>query len=379
MPSSAALRRSRLSTALAFQARPSGDPLEIRDIRLYPLREPSSGRRYTLVRLETRSGLRGWGECPGVSQRDFTEARRILAGIPASAYEIAWRRMAEAPSIRPAIDMALLDLLGRHTKAPAYQVLGGPTRFKVRALASLAGETPAELGSALDRALKSGYRAFSVPVAAPAWPNQGQSFVFQVRGRLEILRKAAGEAADFVLDGGARLSAGDAGALSAEFERYHLLWLDEPCGASSLGAIRKLAAERVTPIGFGRGFDQPAAFQDLLREEAADIVRPNLALHGVSQIRRIAALAETYYVAVAPFHDGGPLATAAALHLAASLPNFFIQQAPLPVNEQDRQMRIAITGVNVEAPVNGFFGLPLGPGLGIEVAERALDRYRERT
>ena len=107
-------------------------------------------------------------------------------------------------------------------------------------------------------------------------------------------------------------------------------------------------------------------------------MRPNLALHGVSQIRRIAALAETYYVAVAPFHDGGPLATAAALHLAASLPNFFIQQAPVPANDQDRQMRTAITGVNVEAPVNGFFALPTGPGLGIEINERALDRYKVR-
>jgi galactonate dehydratase len=378
MTTPTALRRARLSTGLAFQARASGDPLELRDIRLYPLREPGSGRRYTLLRLETRGGLRGWGECPEVSQHDYATARRILSGVPASAYEIAWRRLAEAPSIRPAIDMALLDILGKQTKAPVFQVLGGPTRFKVRALAGLSGDDPKVLVPAVGRAAKAGYRAFAVPAPVPRWPNQGQSYVLQARGRLEILRQAAGEGADFVLDGGARLSAGDAGSLSAEFERYHLLWLEEPCAVSNLGAIRKVANERVTPIGFGRGLDEPSSFQDLLREEVADVLRPNIALHGISQIRRIAALAETYYVAVAPFHDGGPIATAAALHLAASMPNFFIQQAPLPATEEDRAMRAAIAGAAIETPQNGFFPLPTGPGLGVEVNERALDRYRER-
>jgi galactonate dehydratase len=322
--------------------------------------------------------LRGWGECPSVSQRDFIEARRLLSGVPASAYEIAWRRLAEAPSIRPAVDMALLDILGKHTKSPVYQVLGGPTRFKARALAALSGDEPKSIGASLDRALKAGHRAFAVPVPAPRAPNQGQAFMLQARGRLEILRTAAGDNAGFVLDCGARLSPGDAASLSAEFERFHLLWLEEPCAASNLGAVKKLTNERVTPVGFGRGLEQASEFQDLLREEAADIVRPSLALHGVSQIRRIAAIAETYYVAVAPYHDGGPVGTAAALHLAATLPNFFIQQAPVPQTEEDRQMRETIVGAGLETARDGFFGLPLGPGLGIEVNERALDRYRER-
>ena len=377
MASPTALRRARLSTALAFQARASGDPLEIRDIRLYPLREPSSGRLYTLVRLETRSGLR-------VRRVPWREPARFQRGPPHSrGYSRECLRNCVAPNGRRAVDPA------RRRYGAARPAGGG--RRRLRPTRCSAGPP----GLRYERWHRS--RARRCPSWEPRWiahesPDIARSeFPLRRRpgptrdsrlcsrsGRPEILRKAAGDTADFVLDGGARLSAGDAGSLSAEFERYHLLWLDEPCGVSSLGAIRKLANERVTPIGFGRNFDQPSAFQDLLREEAADVVRPNLALHGVSQIRRIAALAETYYVAVAPFHDGGPLATAAALHLAASLPNFFIQQAPVPANDQDRQMRTAITGVNVEAPVNGFFALPTGPGLGVEINERALDRYKER-
>jgi galactonate dehydratase len=375
------LRRARLSAGLAFQRRAApteSDPFTIREIRLFPLREPTSGRRYTLVRLETRSGLRGWGECPAVTPRDFAEARRILAEVPATAYEIAWRLLADAPSIRPAVDMALLDLIGKQTKVPVYQVLGGPTRFKVRAMATLGGNEPQDVVESLKNAATGGYRAFAVPAPRTTFRNSGQSFVFQVRGRLEILRKEAGDNADFVLDCGGRLAPGDAAQLAAEFERFHLLWLDEPCSMSNYGAIRKLSAERVTPIGFGRDARQPAEFQDLLREEAADVMRPNLALHGITQIRRIAAIAETYYVAVAPYHDGGPIATAAALHLAASLPNFFIQQTPAVMSEADAQMRMGITGVNIERPIGGFFPLPADPGLGVQVNERALGRYRDR-
>ena len=146
----------------------------------------------------------------------------------------------------------------------------------------------------------------------------------------------------------------------------------------NLGALRKIAAENVTPLGVGRFIDQPSAFQDLLREEAIDILRPDISiLNGISQIRQMAAIAESYYTAIAPYHNGGPVASAAAFHLAASLPNFFIQQIPLPQAEQDRKMRAALAG-NVEMVKDGFAALPMGPGLGITVNEKALEEYKER-
>jgi galactonate dehydratase len=92
----------------------------------------------------------------------------------------------------------------------------------------------------------------------------------------------------------------------------------------------------------------------------------------------MAALAETYYIAVAPHHDGGPVASAAALHLAASLPNFFIQQVPLPAADEDRRMRGELTTRSVEVVKDGFAALPAGFGLGIDVDTRALEKYAER-
>jgi galactonate dehydratase len=92
----------------------------------------------------------------------------------------------------------------------------------------------------------------------------------------------------------------------------------------------------------------------------------------------MAALAETYYIAVAPHHDGGPVGTAAALQLAASLPNFFIQHIPAPEAEADRRMRAELAGGSIEIIKDGFAALPVGPGLGIKVNEDALERYNER-
>ena len=106
-------------------------------------------------------------------------------------------------------------------------------------------------------------------------------------------------------------------------------------------------------------------------------MRPSIQRDGITRIRQIAALAETYYIAVAPNHDGGPIATAAALQLAASLPNFFIQSVPTPQDDRDRRMRTDLVAEPVETVRDGFLFLPSKPGLGITVNESALEKYKE--
>ena len=129
------------------------------------------------------------------------------------------------------------------------------------------------------------------------------------------------------------------------------------------------------PLGFGRGISDPGVFMALLRDGLVDIVRPDISQWGISGARHVAVIAEAYYVAIAPHHDGGPVATAAAMHMAASVPNFFIQHVPLPEDAKDREMRAAIISGGLETPRDGFLQLPSAPGLGIEVNESALERY----
>ena len=380
MTNTTLIRRARLA-AFAAQAATAGaanSPLQITALRNYPLREPVSGRSYTVIKLQTRSGLEGYGECGSVTATDLAQTVKAVVGKEATQFETVRFQLKSTPSgLAAALNMAMLDVMGRSVKAPIYQVLGGPTRNKCRALAPLEGSTDAELTASVRRAREAGFRAFLVPTPPTTGRNQGQAFVLAARKRLDTLRDAAGPGTDFALDCGASLPPGDAASLAAAFERFHLLWLDEPSPALNLQALRKICAENVTPLGVGRFIEQPSAFQDLLREEAIDILRPDISLNGISRIRQMAAIAESYYTAIAPFHNGGPVASAAAFQLAASLPNFFIQQIPLPQAEQDRKMRAAVAG-NIESVKDGFAVLPTGPGLGITVSEKALEDYKER-
>lgn len=374
------LRRARLAAVLEAQAAAAPrDPegLSITSLRATRVREPVSRRSYTVIRVETRSGLIGFGECGAVADADLERARAIIVGKAATAYEVLSRAVTDFGVVEAAITMALLDVVGRHVRAPVYQILGGPTRHKVRTLATLDGDSDGDLVAALRRAHAAGFRAAVVPLPASKARVQGDAFVQATRRRLEALC-AEGQDFEFVVDGRGALSPGDAARVAAVLEPFHPLWLDEPCSLANHHSIRKIATESVTPLGFGKTIAVLGAVQDLLREEAVDVLRPSLSHHGLTRIRRMAALAEASYVAVAPHHDGGPIATAAALHLAASLPNFVIQHIPPTAAAEDRRMRDAVSGTELEVVRDGYAALPTGPGLGIAVDERVLDTYHMR-
>ena len=201
--------------------------------------------------------------------------------------------------------MACLDILGKATQASVYEILGGPTRHKVRAMAVLAGARR-ELRASVLAAKQEGLRAFSVPLTMPSGMERGRQFYTGIRATLDGLRGAAGEECDFVLDCGGRPSPGEALSIADRLAGFHLLWMDEPCGELSATAQASISKGSAMPAGYGRGFTDVARFQDLLREDAVDVLRPALATHGLTAVRKAAAIAETYYVAVAPFHRGGP-------------------------------------------------------------------------
>jgi galactonate dehydratase len=314
---------------------------------------------YVILQVRTRSGLIGYGECNGLSGSDLKETNQALEGKAASAYQ-ALDGLVPA-TVRGGLNIALLDILGKATQAPIYRVLGGPTRNKARAITRLSGTTDAELQSDLQKQLAVGYRAFLIPIVSPAARDQGSVFVHDAASRLKAMRTAAPDA-DFAIEARAQLTPGDAASLATAVERLHPLWFDEPCPVSNLETIRKISEETVVPLGFGRAISDPGTFQALLREGLVDLLRPDLLTHGITGIRRLAAMAETYYVDVAPWHEGGPIATAAALHAAASIPNFFIAQSPHGDIGATRS--------------DGFFDLPKGPGLGITVDEKTFERNR---
>lgn len=347
-------RRARLLPAFlpASAASPKPAALDITDIRYFPVREPVSKSAYSLLRVTTRSGLIGWGGCRFEANADINALRSTWIGRPATAYAT----IPNSDPFRAALDIAALDILGKAANAPVYRILGGPTRSKVRAYSFPYTEE------------------FSVPVIEvppPAWRNQGMAYQDHL---LKLVDNVPADR-DFIVQANGLLTPGDAASVARTLERKHPLWLDEPCSHANLDALRKVADETVMPLGFGARIDDPGVFQALLREGLIDLVRPDINVFGISGARRVAALAEPYYVAVAPRNSGGPIGTAAAIQLAASIPNFFIQHVPLPAAAEDRAMRRAIVSPAVEAGKDGFLTVTNAPGLGITVNESALEKY----
>jgi galactonate dehydratase len=340
------------------------------------------GRRYVVVRVDTVEGVSGYAETEAGSTPQATVdlLKRELQALPGmNAFRSVrvdedLRRSGASLASRAVANVACLDILGKATKASVYEILGGPTRHKVRAMAVLPAGSDAELRESVMAARSDGHRAFSVPLTMPSGMERGRTFYTGVRATLDGLRAAAGEECDFVLDCGGRPSPGEARSIADRMEGFHLLWMDEPCGELSATAQASISKASATPVGYGRGFSENARFQDLLREDGVDVLRPALAIHGLTSLRKAAAIAETYYVAVAPFHRGGPIGAAAGIQLCAALPNSFAQETPFSARPADRQLRAAISGWD-EKPVDGFFPLSTRPGLGLSVDERALDAH----
>jgi galactonate dehydratase len=383
-------KRQRLA-GLADEPRPSAQrpQVAITGVTAVAVQEPVSKRSYLLLSIQTDAGVTGLGEVragsdPQAAVNRLLHQKEHLLGQDALAAEAIRQRLArtagdERPWLLAVVNMALLDILGKVAKAPLYEVLGGPTRHKARALAHLHGSSEAELKESLRRAHQAGYRAFVVPLAPAAGAVRRPTFARRTLALLDGLRQAAGDGADFVLDCRGGLSPAEAVGLARAVERFHLLFLDEPCGPVATSALRKLADETVVPLGLGRQVTHNRSFQELLRADAIDVLRPDFAHLGLSDMRKAAALAETYYVAVAPAHRQGPVTTAAALQVAAAIPNFFIQEIPVPADERDGRMRRELTTPALEAPREGFLPLPAEPGLGVVLNEDAVAEYRVKT
>ncbi|HWF09304.1 MAG TPA: hypothetical protein VG297_12630, partial [Bryobacteraceae bacterium] len=220
-------RRARLLARFAPQVAAAAKPaeLDITEIRHFPVREPVSGSRYSLLRVKTRSGVTGWGECGYDPNADFKALESAWVGRPANAYAA----ITASTPFRAALDIALLDIVGKAAKAPVYRVLGGPTRSKVRAYSSPHTEE---------------FPVAVIDVPAPASRNQGKAYQDKV---LELVNAVPADR-DFVLAGNGLLTPGDGASVATTVETKHPLWFDEPCSHSNIDAVRKISGETVVPL-----------------------------------------------------------------------------------------------------------------------------------
>jgi galactonate dehydratase len=372
-------RRKLPGAGMAVFAPPAATdhPLNIVDFRAWRVKEPVSNRRYTVVRLKSQGGTSGYGEGGPAPGPEIAAARAAAIGRRATESELIRASLERMPALEAAVNGAMLDLVCRVKNVPIYQYLGGPVRYKARVLAHLEGKNATEAAPSLERAQRQAFQAFTIAAPKRDAMIPLRSYIDLVRKHVADMQAMAGAAAEWVIDGAGAMPPGDAASVAVALEPVHPIWFDEPTSVITQDALAKIVEESVMPVGLGRRITDIAGFQSLLASGSVNIVRPSLGLNSLTKIKRIAAIAETHYVAIAPFHDGGPIGSMAGVHLNAALINAYAMQIPVPAADRDAAMRAEITSGLKEAGDKGFAALMNRPGLGFDVNEQALDTYCE--
>lgn len=364
--------------SVVFAPPAAGDhPLKIAQFRAWRVKEPVSDRRYTVVRLQSLGGASGYGEGRSASAAEIATAKTATIGRRATESEFIRSALRRTPSLEAAVNNAMLDLVSRAKNLPMYRYLGGPVRYKARLIGHLEGATAAESAPSLERAKRQGIQAFTIAAPLRDAMIPLRAYVDLVKKHFADMQALGGPSAEWVLDGAGAMTPGDAASVAVALERSHPIWFDEPTSVITQDALAKIVDESVMPIGLGRNITDLAGFQSLLASGSVNIVRPDLALNSLTKIKRVAALAETHYIGIAPFHNGGPINAMAGIHLNASLIHAYAQQIPVPASDRAAAMRAEITSGLKETGDKGFFALVNRPGLGFEVNEKALDAWSE--
>lgn len=344
---------------------------------------------WLLVRLETDSGLVGWGEgslhgAMAAVETHIHELAGHLVGHDPAGPERHWQRLyhawrwrggATAMTALAALDIALWDLEGKRLGVPVARLLGGIQRARLPVYAShwLSGvRTPEAAFEGAQEARRRGFRGFKfIPVTWEALRDDEAGAIRRAAALMEAARAGAGEDADIHVECAELLSPRTAILLEAALRPFRPAWLEEPIPYENAAAMVALQRQMPTPIATGERLLSRFEVRELLEQGGCRVLQPDL-MHagGITECRRIAAYADTHYVPIAPHNPAGPVCNAAAMHLAASIPNFLV----LEQMEDQRAARDRCCRVPVRLE-DGHFLLPEAPGLGVEPDLEALQYY----
>jgi galactonate dehydratase len=345
--------------------------------------------RWLFVRVEAQDGAFGWGEA---SLEGYAEAvngafeairDRFIGADPRrieDVWQVAYRGgfYRGGPVLMSALaglDQALWDLKGRHYGLPAWEMLGGKVREKVRAYAWIGGDRPDDIGEAAAKRREQGFSAVKMNATSEL------DYLSQPDFQEVVDRVKAAQAAgmDVGLDFHGRVHRPMAKQLAKVLEPLGLLFIEEPLLSENPEGLVQLSQLVSTPIALGERLFSRWDFKPFLAGGAVDIIQPDLShAGGISECRRIAAMAEAYDVAVAPHCPLGPLALAACLQLAGCTPNLVLQEMSLGIHyNEGHDLLTFCTNPQVLTPVDGFLPIPSGPGLGVEVDEAAIRAANE--
>ena len=336
---------------------------------------------WLFVKVSTDEGLCGWGEASlhGAIQSVETaihEMGAALIGQDPAGVERHWQAMyhgwrwrggATLAAAMGGLDIALWDLEGKRLGVPVYRLLGGPFRPRLRVYAShwLAGvSTPEQARTAAAEAIRLGFHGFKwSPFRAETMRQDEGRALAHATELMAAAREGAGPDAEIYVECAEQLSPRTAVLAARAFAPFRPAWFEEPIPFENAKAMVQLQRELPVPIATGERLLSRWEFRELLEGGGCKVIQPDV-MHaaGITEVRKIAAMADTYYVPVAPHNPGGPICALAAMHLAAAIPNFLV----LEQMEGERALRDELCTEPVRYE-KGHFSLPTGPGLGTDL------------
>lgn len=347
--------------------------------------------RYLLVQVETDAGISGLGESGAwgfleASGAAIEKFGRYLVGQDPLRIEHHWQYMYRFSHFRgsaimgalSAIDIALWDIMGKHFDAPVHQLLGGKVRDKARVYYHVFGETKDELTDGIVDAKNRGFTA--VGHLTPFLDEERDVPYFKthadkITDAIDTVRRyrgAVGNQVDLCIEIHRRLTPTEAVQLGLGIEEFHPFFFEDPVTPDNFDEMAYVADKINIPIATGERFSSLWEFEMALSRNSVQYIRPDVCLvGGISGAHKIAALAEARHVGVVPHNPLSPVSTAACLQIAATAPNFALQE--YPIGEDRAPKSDMVTGM-AKHDGNGYLVISDAPGIGMELLPDALEK-----
>jgi len=346
--------------------------------------------RWLFLKISTDQGISGWGE-PVVEGKADTvraavkEMEDYLIGRNPLEIEDIWQTLYRGAFYRggpvlmsaiAGIDQALWDIKGKYLEQPVYELLGGKVRDKVRVYSWIGGDRPDNVAQAAQEKKDAGFTAVKMNGTEELHYIDSYKKVDQAVARVAAIRDQLGPDFGIAVDFHGRVHKGMARILFKELEPFRLMFIEEPVLSENIEALATMDTFGI-PIALGERLFSRWDYKKVFELNEVDIIQPDLShAGGISEVRKIAAMAEAYDTAVAPHSPLGPINLAASLQIDAVCPNVFIQEQSLGIHyNQGNDLLDYLKNKEVFKYKAGYAEIPYQPGLGIEINE---DLVRER-
>lgn len=345
---------------------------------------PSKGisRTFIFVKVETDEGIVGWGEAtsgPLAVISMIEEFGKVLIGKDPMEIEKHWQTLYHYFHVRggvvqmtaiSGIEIALWDIKGKALNAPVYELLGGKVRDRIWSYGRWDGQTPEISVNTAQFFIEQGLTALK----GDPFEHRGLFIDRETEDlaveKLRAVREAVGDDIELLVEVHGRLTPRDAIRVAHRMEEFRPFYYEEPVPPQNLDALKRVSDSVNIPIATGERLMTKFDYAQLFPLHAVDLIQPDIMYAGgIFETRKIAAMAEAHYVGFQPHNCYGPMNTMAGLHLSACTPNFVIQEGGWHPWFQD-----AVIG-DMPQQSDGFFGIPQGPGLGVDMNEEWLAKY----